>query len=125
MSKVLENLKYAKSHEWVKVVGEYAYIGISDYAQNSLGSIVYLEVAEVYDELNQGKNMGVVESVKAASDLFAPLSGTVVEVNEDIVENPEKINEDSYESWMIKIKIKDQSELTKLLDAKGYQAELE
>ena len=125
MSKVLGNLKYAKSHEWVKVVGEYAYVGISDYAQDSLGSIVYLEVAEVDDELTQGKNMGVVESVKAASDLFAPLSGTVVEVNEDIVENPEKINEDSYESWMIKIKIKDQAELNKLLDAKGYQAELE
>jgi glycine cleavage system H protein len=125
MSKVLENLKYAKSHEWVKVVGEYAYIGISDYAQDSLGSIVYLEVAEVDDELKQGKNMGVVESVKAASDLFAPLTGTVVEVNEDIVENPEKINEESYESWMIKIKIKDPSELSMLLDAKGYQAELE
>ena len=123
--KVLPNLKYAKSHEWVRVEGNYAYIGISDYAQDSLGSIVYLDVAEVGDELEQGGDMGVVESVKAASDLYAPLSGEVVEVNDDVVDNPEMINEDAYDAWMIKIKIKDAKELKNLLDAKAYQAENE
>src|SRR5690554_5889106 len=105
MSKVLENLKYAKSHEWVKVEGEFAYIGITDYAQDSLGSIVYLEVPEVGDEVKQGKDFGVVESVKAASDLYAPISGEVIEVNEDLIDSPELINSDPYGSWMVKLKI--------------------
>lgn len=123
MSKVLENLKYAKSHEWVKVEGDFAYIGITDYAQDSLGSIVYLEVPELGDEMVQGGDLGVVESVKAASDLYSPISGEVVEINEDLVDSPENINEDPYESWMIKVKIKDISELDNLLDNQAYTAE--
>lgn len=125
MSKVLENLKYAKSHEWVKVEGEFAYIGITDYAQDSLGSIVYLEVPEVGDEVKQGKDFGVVESVKAASDLYAPISGEVIEVNEDLIDSPELINSDPYGSWMVKLKIADIKELDNLLDDKAYTAEIE
>ncbi|HHW99849.1 MAG TPA: glycine cleavage system protein GcvH [Acholeplasmataceae bacterium] len=121
MSKILENLKYLDSHEWVKVEGEYAYIGITDYAQDSLGSIVYIEVGEVGDEVVQGEEFGAVESVKAASDLISPLSGEIVEVNEKVLEDPEDVNTDPYGSWFIKIKVKDINELEKLLDAKGYE----
>lgn len=125
MSKVLNNLKYAKSHEWVKVEGEFAYIGITDYAQDSLGAIVYLEVPEVGDNLKQGKDLGVVESVKAASDLFSPVSGEVVEVNEEVVDNPEVINTDPYGAWMIKVRMADIKELDNLLDDKEYNAEIQ
>lgn len=121
MSKILENLKYLDSHEWVKVEGEYAYIGITDYAQDSLGSIVFIEVGEVGDEVVQGEEFGAVESVKAASDLISPLSGEIVEVNEKVLEDPEDVNTDPYGSWFIKIKVKDINELEKLLDAKGYE----
>lgn len=121
MSKILENLKYLDSHEWVKVEGEYAYIGITDYAQDSLGSIVFIEVGEVGDEVVQGEEFGAVESVKAASDLISPLSGEIVEVNKKVLEDPEDVNTDPYGSWFIKIKVKDINELEKLLDAKGYE----
>ena len=121
MSKILENLKYLDSHEWVKVEGEYAYIGITDYAQDSLGSIVFIEVGEVGDEVIQGEEFGAVESVKAASDLISPLSGEIVEVNKKVLEDPEDVNADPYGSWFIKIKVKDINELEKLLDAKGYE----
>lgn len=121
MSKVLENLKYAPSHEWVKLVGEIAVIGISDYAQDSLGSVVYVEAGEVGDEVTQFKEFGAVESVKAASDLLSPVSGEIVEINEEVIDNPELLNEDPYVHWIIKVKINDESELDNLLDAAGYQ----
>lgn len=120
MSKVLENLKYANSHEWVKVDGDFAYVGITDYAQDSLGSIVYIEVGEVGDEVVQGEEFGAVESVKAASDLLSPISGEIVEVNENVLDNTEDVNGDPYGSWLIKVKISDESELENLLDANGY-----
>lgn len=121
MSKILENLKYSDSHEWVKVEGDYAYIGITDYAQDSLGSIVYIEVGEVGDEVVQGEEFGAVESVKAASDLISPLSGEIVEVNKNVLDNPEDVNGDPYGCWLIKIKIQNEVELDKLLNAKEYE----
>lgn len=122
MSKVKEGFKYAETHEWVKVEGEFAFIGISDYAQHELGDVVYVDFPEVDDEITQGKEFGAVESTKAASDLLAPVSGTVVEVNGDLDDAPELINEDPYANWMIKVKLNDPSELDKLMDAKAYAA---
>ena len=121
MSKVLDDRKYADSHEWVKLDGDIATIGISDYAQHALGNIVYVDMPEVVDEVNQGDDFGAVESVKAASDLISPVSGEVVEVNEELVDKPELINDDAYENWIIKVKISDPSELDKLLDAEAYK----
>lgn len=125
MSKVLKDLKYAASHEWVKIEDGYAYVGITDYAQESLGSIVYIEVGEVGDQVNQGEEFGAVESVKAASDLISPISGEIVEVNENILDNTEDVNADPYGSWFIKVKISDESELGNLLDAKKYLESIE
>ncbi len=120
MSKVIEGLHYAESHEWVKVEGEIAVIGISDYAQHALGDIVYVDMPEVGDEVTAGEDFGAVESVKAASDLFCPVSGEVVEINEALEESPEKINEDAYSTWIIKVKMSDPSEVNALLDAATY-----
>ncbi|MCH5240852.1 MAG: glycine cleavage system protein GcvH [Muribaculaceae bacterium] len=121
MSKVLDDRKYADSHEWVKLNGDIATIGISDYAQHALGNIVYVDMPEVGDEVNQGDDFGAVESVKAASDLISPISGEVVEVNEALVDKPELINEDAFGNWIIKVKISDPSELDKLMDAEAYK----
>ena len=121
MSKVLDDRKYADSHEWVKLDGDIATIGISDYAQHALGNIVYVDMPEVGDEVNQGDDFGAVESVKAASDLISPVSGEVVEVNEDLVDKPELINDDAFGNWIIKVKISDPSELDNLMDAKAYK----
>lgn len=121
MSKVLDDRKYADSHEWVKVDGEVATIGISDYAQHALGNIVYVDMPEEGDEINQGEDFGAVESVKAASDLISPVSGEVIEVNEELVDKPELINEDAYGNWIIKVKLSDPSELEKLMDAEAYK----
>ncbi|MCK9471193.1 MAG: glycine cleavage system protein GcvH [Bacilli bacterium] len=125
MSKILENLKYAASHEWVRVEDGFAYIGITDYAQDSLGSIVYIEVGEVGDEVAQGEEFGAVESVKAASDLLSPVSGEIVEVNENVLDNTEDVNGDPYGSWLIKVKMSDESELDNLLDPKQYEESLD
>lgn len=125
MSKVLKELKYHPTHEWVKVEGDFAYIGITDYAQDSLGSVVYLEVGEVGDTVVAGEEFGAVESVKAASDLFAPVSGEIVEVNEDVVDDTEVINEDPYGSWFIKVKMSNKEELEELLDSEVYLGSLE
>ena len=122
MSTVKEGFKYAETHEWVKVEGEFAFIGISDYAQHELGDVVYVDFPEVDDEIAQGEEFGAVESTKAASDLIAPVSGTVVEVNTALDDAPELINEDPYENWMIKVQLSDPSELDKLMDAKAYAA---
>lgn len=121
MAKVLEGLYYSESHEYVKVEGEYGYIGITDYAQHELGNVVYVDMPEVDDEVTVGEEFGAVESVKAASDLNSPVSGTVAEVNEELEDQPEKINEDAFANWIIKVKLADKSELDSLMDAKAYE----
>ncbi len=120
MATVMEGLYYAESHEYVKVEGEFGYVGITDYAQHELGNVVYVDMPEVDDEVTAGEEFGAVESVKAASDLLSPVSGTVVEVNEDLEDQPEKINEDAFGNWIIKVKLSDPSELDNLMDAYAY-----
>jgi len=121
MSKVLEGLYYSESHEYVRVEGEYGYVGITDYAQNALGNVVYVDMPEVDDEVTAGEEFGAVESVKAASDLISPVSGVVVEVNEALDDQPELVNQDAYENWIIKVEMSDKSELDNLMDAKAYE----
>ena len=125
MSKVLEGLYYSESHEFVKVESEFGYIGITDYAQNALGNVVYVDMPEVDDEVEAGEEFGAVESVKAASDLISPVSGTVVEVNEALEDEPELINQDAFENWIIKVELSDKAELDNLMDASAYQAFIE
>ena len=120
MATEMEGLYYAESHEYVKVEGEFGYVGITDYAQHELGNVVYVDMPEVDDEVTAGEEFGAVESVKAASDLLSPVSGTVVEVNEELEDQPEKINEDAFGNWIIKVKLSDPSELDNLMDAKAY-----
>lgn len=120
MAKIIDGLYYSKSHEYVKVEGEYGYIGITDYAQNALGSVVYVDMPDVDDDIEAGEEFGAVESVKAASDLIAPISGTIVETNEALVDAPELINADAYEHWIVKIEITDEAELDSLMDAEEY-----
>ena len=118
-----ENLRYSKEDEWVKLDGDVATIGITDYAQDSLSDIVYLELPAAGASFGAGDIFGVVESVKAASDLFSPVSGEVVEVNDGLVDTPEAVNEDPYEAaWMIKVKLADPSEVDGLMDAAAYAA---
>jgi len=119
--KTIEDLKYSKEHEWVKVDGNKAYIGITDHAQNSLGEIVFVELPETGTELSAGDVLGVVESVKAASDVYTPVSGVVTEVNEELEDSPEKINEEPYENWIAVVELSDMSELDMLLDADEYE----
>ena len=118
--KTLKELVYSIDHEWVKVEGNKAYVGISDYAQHALGDIVFVELPEVDSEFTIDEVFGVVESVKAASDLIIPLSGKVLELNENIVDNPVLVNEDCYENWMILIEITNVEELNKLMNAEQY-----
>lgn len=113
--------KYTKEHEWIQVNGSSAAIGITDYAQQSLGDIVFVEAPKVGSELSLGKSFGTVESVKAVSDLFAPASGTVTEVNGDLATSPEKVNKDPHASWMVKIALKNPNELDGLLSAADYE----
>lgn len=120
MSQVIEGLYYSESHEFVKVEGEYGYVGITDYAQNQLGNVVYVDMPEVGDDVTAGEDFGAVESVKAASDLISPVSGEVVEVNEALEDEPELINKDAFGSWIIKVKLSDPSELDALLSAADY-----
>lgn len=122
MAKVLEGLYYSESHEYVRVEGDFGYIGITDYAQNALGNVVYVDMPDVDDEVNAGEEFGAVESVKAASDLMSPVSGVVVEVNEALDDQPELVNSDAYENWIIKVSLADKSELDNLMDAKTYAA---
>ncbi len=119
---VVAGLKYSKDHEWVRVEGNKAYIGITDYAQHALGSLVYVELPEVDDTFSAEDNLGVVESVKAASDIIVPISGTIVEVNEAVVDDPGLINTDAFGSWMVAIEMSNPSELDELLDAAAYEA---
>jgi glycine cleavage system H protein len=111
---------YTREHEWIKVDGNQATIGITDYAQNSLGDIVFVELPKVGDEVSAGKTFGSVESVKAVSDLYAPASGKVVAINQELATAPEKINSDAHGSWMIRIQLKDPGEVSKLLSADDY-----
>jgi len=122
MAKVIEGLYYSESHEYVRVDGDYGFIGITDYAQNALGNVVYVDMPEVDDEVEAGEEFGAVESVKAASDLMSPVSGTVVEVNEALEDTPELINQDAYENWIIKVELSDKSDLDNLMDAAAYEA---
>ena len=122
MAKVIEELYYSESHEFVRVEGDFGFIGITDYAQNALGNVVYVDMPEVDDEVEAGEEFGAVESVKAASDLYAPVSGTVVEVNEALEDQPELINQDAFENWIIKVELSDKTELDALMDAKAYEA---
>lgn len=119
-----KDLYYHSEHTWAKVDGDVAYVGISDFAQNQLGEILFVELPEVGDEVTQGKPFGVVESSKKASDLFAPISGEVVEVNEKLDDEPEYVNEDAYDAWIAKIKLSDKGELDNLLNAAAYEAGL-
>ena len=122
MAKVLEGLYYSESHEYIRVEGDFGFIGITDYAQGELGNVVYVDMPEVDDEVSAGEEFGAVESVKAASDLMSPVSGTVVEVNEALEDQPELINADAYANWIIKVQLSDASELDSLMNAKAYEA---
>lgn len=119
--KVIPELRYSDKHTWVKVEGDYAYIGITDFAQDQLGEVLFVEMPEIEDELTQGEDFGVVESSKVASDLIAPISGEVVEINERLEDEPEYINEDPYDAWIVKVKVLDVDELENLLTSGVYE----
>ena len=119
--KIVEGLKYSKDHEWVKVEGNLATIGITDFAQHSLGDIVYIELPEIGDTIGKDETFGVVESVKAASDVYLPVSGTVVKINEALVDEPELVNADAFENWMVCVEMDNLAELDELMDATAYE----
>ena len=121
MAKVIEGLYYSETHEYVRVEDNYGYIGITDYAQNALGNVVYVDMPEEDDEVTAGEEFGAVESVKAASDLISPVNGTVVEVNGKLEDEPELINTDAFENWIIKVELSDKVELDELMDAAAYE----
>ena len=122
MAKTVEGLYYSESHEWVKVEGNVAVIGITDFAQHAMGDLSYVDMPEVDDELEKGEEFGAVESVKAASDLYSPVSGTVIEINEELEDAPELLNQDAFANWIIKMEMSDPSELEALMDAAAYEA---
>ena len=121
MAKVIDGLFYSESHEYVKVEGEFAYVGITDYAQEQLGNIVYVDMPSEGDEVTAGEEFGAVESVKAAGDLVSPVSGEIVEVNEALEDNSALVNHDAFANWIIKVKLSDPSELDNLMDAEAYR----
>lgn len=121
MSKIVEGLLYSEDHEWLKVDGNVVTIGITDNAQHQLGEIVYVELPDVDDEFEAGDTFGVIESVKAASDSFMPVSGKIVETNEELDDEPGSINGDPYANWIIKVELSDESQLDGLMDAKKYE----
>ena len=117
-----ENLKYTKDHEWMRVEGEVGWIGVTDYAQGELGDVVFVELPAVGSKLEQGKSFGTIEAVKAVSDLYAPVTGEVVETNKEVADSPEVVNKEPYErGWMVKVKIANPTELSALLDAAAYR----
>ena len=121
-----ENLLYTEDHEWVKVEGDEAYIGITDFAQKELGDIVFVEVETVEEDLDKGEAFGTIEAVKTVSDMFMPVAGTVLELNDKIENEPEIINKDPYgDGWIIKVKIADTSDLDALLDLEAYKSNIE
>ena len=123
MSNIPSELKYASSHEWVRTEGDGVYtVGITEHAQELLGDMVFVELPEVGDEVDAGEDCAVAESVKAASDIYAPITGEVVAINEDLEDSPENVNNDAYgDGWLFKVKASDESELENLLDAEGYE----
>lgn len=126
MSLVPENLRYTKDDEWIKLEGDEATVGVTDYAQDSLSDIVYLELPDVGDSFSAGETFGVVESVKAAADLLMPISGEIVAINEDLIDSPELVNEDPYgKAWMVKVKLSDLAQVDELMDTAAYQAYLD
>jgi glycine cleavage system H protein len=120
--KVVKGLHYTKEHEWLRVEGEKAYLGITDYAQHALGDIVYIELPEVDTEFNAGDSFGTIESVKAASDSYIPVDGKILEINEAVVDDPALVNADAFENWMICFEMSDASQLNELMDAEEYEA---
>lgn len=120
MSKTVAGLRYSESHEWVSVDGNIATIGITDYAQHALGNLSYVDMPEEGDEVVKGEEFGAVESVKAASDLYSPVSGKVTEINSDLEDAPERLNVDPYANWIIKVEMSDLSELGDLMDEAAY-----
>lgn len=118
---IRSGLFYSTDHEWVRVEGDMAYVGITDYAQHALGEIVYVELPSVDDEINAGDVFGVIESVKAASDSYLPVSGKVTEVNEELSDSPQLINENPYESWIVAVKMTDKAELDSLMNEQQYK----
>lgn len=122
MATVKEGLYYSESHEYVRIEGKYGYVGITEYAQHALGNVTYVDMPEVDDEVEAGEEFGAVESVKAASDLISPVSGVVVEVNEALDDQPELINQDPWENWIIKVELSDKTEVDRLMDAQAYAA---
>lgn|SRR5699024_3237115 len=118
---VIEGLYYSDDHEWVRLEGDEAYLGITDYAQEQLGDIVYVELPEVDDEIEEEEMFSAVESVKAASDIYMPVDGKVVEVNEELLDNPELINEDAFENWIVKVELSDKSQLDELMSSEEYE----
>lgn len=122
MSKIEEGLYYSESHEFVRVEGDEAYIGITDYAQHELGNVVYVDMPDIDDEFEAGEEFGAVESVKAASDLLAPVSGIVTAINEELEDTPELLNQDAFAAWIIKVKLTNKDELSQLMDVQAYKA---
>ena len=120
MSKVLESLRYSETHEWVKVEGDIAIVGVTDFAQSEMGDITYVDMPDVADEVVKDEEFGALESVKASSDLISPVSGVVVENNEALEDAPELVNQDPYENWIIKVKMSDPEELNDLISAEEY-----
>ncbi len=125
MAKILEGLLYAESHEWVRLEGDIATIGVSDFAQAEMGDITYVDLPEVDDDVEAGEEFGALESVKASSELYSPVTGVVVEVNEEVVDAPEKINEDAFAAWLVKVKVGNPAKVEGLLDAAAYKALIE
>ena len=121
MSNIPAELKYTKDHEWAKLEGDIVTVGITDFAQNSLGDIVYVELPNIGDNIEKEGTFGVVESIKSASDLYSPLTGEIVEVNEDLNDSPDLLNEDAYTNWIMKIKISNEDEFNSLLSARDYK----
>ena len=118
-----ENVKYTKDHEWIRIDGGSGWIGITDYAQSELGDVVYIEMPAIGTTIEQGKSFGTIEAVKAVSDLFAPVTGEITEVNTAIKDHPEQVNKDPYgQGWIAKVKVADPAQLSALLDSKAYQA---
>lgn len=121
MSNIPAELKYTKEHEWAKIEGDIVTVGITDFAQNSLGDIVFVELPEVGQEFAQDDTFGVVESIKSASDLYLPVSGVITEINEELPDSPDSLNSEPYESWMVKVKITNKDELSELLSGEEYE----
>ena len=121
MSTIINGLKYSETHEWVKVEGDIAIIGVTDYAQKEMGDITYVDMPDAGEVVEKEEEFGALESVKASSDLFSPVSGTVLERNDALEDAPELVNEDPYGNWIIKVQMRNPAELDELMDAEGYK----